>query len=304
MSVVMVVAAAGVAGRLIVVVVMLVTQADVTGRLVVAVLVLIVVLMVVVVMVVVVMVVVVMAAGAALAVLVVVMVVLLIPAVAVADLLHQLLRQGAAALHGGHDLVAGELLPGGGEDGRLGILVPQQAGGHIQLGLVHVLGAGEEDGGGVLHLIVEELTEILHIDLGLGGVHHGDKAVEPEGGGLLLHPLHGGDDVGQLPHAGGLDDDAVRGVVGQHLLQSGAEVAHQRAADAAGVHLGDLHTGVLEKTAVDADLAELVFNEDDLLAVEGLVQQLLDEGGLAGSQEAGDNVDLCHSIAISFLKVK
>ena len=83
-------------------------------------------------------------------------------------------------------------------------------------------------------------------------------------------------------HAGGLDDDAVGGVVGQHLLQGGAEVAHQGAADAAGVHLGDLHTGVLEKTAVDADLAELVFDEDDLLTVEGLVQQLFDESGLAG----------------------
>ena len=279
----MVVAAAGVAGSLVVVVVVfvavLVTQADVAGRLVVAV-----VMPVVVMLIMVLMVVVVMAAGAALAVmvLVVVMVVRLIPAVAVADLLQQLLRQGAAALHGGHDLVPGELLPGGGEDGGLGVLVPQQADSRVQLGLVHVLGAGEEDGGGVFHLVVEELAEVLHIDLGLGGVDHGDKAVELESGGLLLHPLHGGDDVGQLAHAGGLDDDAVGGVVGQYLLQGGAEVAHQGAADAAGVHLGDLHAGVLEKAAVDADLAELIFNEDDLLTVEGLVQQLFDESGLAG----------------------
>ena len=47
-------------------------------------------------------------------------------------------------------LVAGELLPGGGEDGRLGFLFRSRPA-HIQLGLVHVLGAGEEDGGGVLH---------------------------------------------------------------------------------------------------------------------------------------------------------
>ena len=134
----------------------------------------------------------------------------------------------------------------------------------------------------MFHLVVEELAEVLHIDLGLGGVDYGDKAVELESGGLLLHPLHGGDDVGQLAHAGGLDDDAVGGVVGQYLLQGGAEVAHQGAADAAGVHLGDLHAGVLEKAAVDADLAELVLDEHDLLTVEGLVQQLFDESGLAG----------------------
>ena len=214
------------------------------------------------------------------------------------DLLHQLLSQGVTALHGRDDLLAGQLVPGGGEDGGLGVLFPQQADGGVQLGLVHVLGAGEEDGGGVLHLVVEELAEVLHIHLGLGGIHHGDKAVQVQGGGGLLHALHGGDHVGQLAHAGGLDDDAVRGIVVQHLLQGCAEVAHQRAADAAGVHLGDLHPGVLQKAAVDADLAELVLDEDHFLAPEGLVQQLFDEGGLAGPQEAGDNVDLGHSCHI------
>ena len=146
----------------------------------------------------------------------------------------------------------------------------------------------------MLHLVVEELAEVLHIDLGLGGVHHGDKAVEVQIGCLGLDALHGGNDVGQLAHAGGLDDDAVRGVVGQNLLEGRAEVAHQRAADAAGVHLGDLHPGVLQKAAVNADLAKLVFDEHDLLAAEHLVQQLLDESGLAGAQKAGDNVDFCH----------
>ena len=94
------------------------------------------------------------------------------------------------------------------------------------------------------------------------------------------------------------------GVVLQHLFQGGAEVAHQGAADAAGVHLGDLHSGVLQEAAVNADLAELVLDEHVLLALEGLAEELLDEGGLAGSQETGDNVDLRHGIVISFLKIK
>ena len=255
----------------------------------VAVLVVVMVVMLVLVLMIVVMMLVVVIVAAAVAVLIMVVVVML-----VGDFLHQLLGQRVAALHGGKDLSAGELVPGGGEDGSLGVFVPQQLHGGVQLGLVHLLGAGEENGAGVLHLVVEELAEVLHIDLGLGGVHHGDKAVEVQIGCLGLDALHGGNDVGQLAHAGGLDDDAVRGVVGQNLLEGRAEVAHQRAADAAGVHLGDLHPGVLQKAAVNADLAKLVFDEHDLLAAEHLVQQLLDESGLAGAQKAGDNVDFCH----------
>ena len=81
-----------------------------------------------------------------------------------------------------------------------------------------------------------------------------------------------------------------------HVLQRLVEVPHQGAADAPGGHLADLDAGLLQKAAVDADLAELVLDEHQLLAGEGLGQQLLDEGGLAGPQEAGDDVDLGHGI--------
>ena len=214
-------------------------------------------------------------------VLMVVMVVMLV--VLVLDLLHQVVGQIVAALHGGENLGPGELVPGGGEDCGLWVALPQEGDGSVQLMLVDFLGAGEDDGAGVLHLVVEELAEVLHIDLGLGGVHHGDKAVQAQVGSLGVDPLYGGYHVGQLAHPGGLNDNAVGGVIGEYLLQGGAEVAHQGAADAAGVHLGDLHSGVPEKAAVDADLAELVLNEDDLLALEALVQQLFDKGGLAGA---------------------
>ena len=106
--------------------------------------------------------------------------------------------------------------------------------------------------------------------------------------------LDGGDDVGQLAHARGLNQDAV-GVIGlDDLTQRLAEVANQRAADAARVHLGDLHAGVLEEAAVDADFAEFVLDQDDLLALERVGQQALDEGRLARAQKAGNNVDLSH----------
>ena len=80
-----------------------------------------------------------------------------------------------------------------------------------------------------------------------------------------------------------------------HVLQRLVEVAHQGAADAPGGHLADMHAGILQEPAVDADLAELVFDQYQLLAGERLGQQLFDEGRLARAQKTGDNIDLCHS---------
>ena len=125
-------------------------------------------------------------------------------------LLHQLGKlvcQGGLALHGGGELLAGELTPGGGDDDGLVVVLPQQGDGSIQLGLGDGVGARQDDGGGGLDLVVVELAEVLHIHLDLAGVHHGYGVAQ---GDLSVHDLlHRADDVGQLAHAGGLDEDAV-----------------------------------------------------------------------------------------------
>ena len=72
------------------------------------------------------------------------------------------------------------------------------------------------------------------------------------------------------------DDDAVGVVLLHHLLQGGAEIAHQRAADAAGVQLVDLDAAFLQKAAVNADLAELVLDQHHLLTGKGLFDELFD----------------------------
>ena len=168
--------------------------------------------------------------------------------------------------------------------------------GGFQFLLTQFLSAGEDDGAGGFDLVVVELAEVLHIDLDLGGVSHGDKAVQNHvigfGGGFL----NGNDHVRQLADAGGLDQNAVGVELLLNILQSLVEVTHQRAADAAGRHLGDLHAGLLQETAVDADFAELIFNQNQLLVGESLGQQLLDQSGFAGAQKAGDNIDFRHSI--------
>ena len=84
------------------------------------------------------------------------------------------------------------------------------------------------------------------------------------------------------------------------LAQGLVKVAHQRAADAAGGHLADLHAGILQEAAVDADLAKLVFNEYQLLTLIGLAEHLLDERGLTGAQKARYNVDFCHKTTLLF----
>ena len=201
---------------------------------------------------------------------------------------------------GGEDGLAVQFIPRGSNDGGIGVFLPEHGHGGLQLLLRHLLSPGEDDGTGGLDLVVVELTEVLHIDLHLGGVCHGDKAVELHLGNVLYGVLHRHDHIAELAHAGGLNEDAVGVELSLHVLQSLVEVAHQRAADAAGGHLADLHAAVLQEAAVNGDLAELVFDQHQLFALIGLGQQLLDERGLARAKESGDNVDLCHSKNLLF----
>ena len=150
-------------------------------------------------------------------------------------------------------------------------------------------------------LVVVELAEVLHIHLHLVHIGHGDKAVQLHIQ-MLSHAFHSAGHIGELAHAGGLDDDAVGVVLLHHLLQGGAEIAHQRAADAAGVQLVDLDAAFLQKAAVNADLAELVLDQNDLLAGKGLFDELFDQGSFTGTKEAGENIDFGHDSIASFFE--
>ena len=209
-------------------------------------------------------------------------------------LLQQLVGQ-RHLFHGGQNGLAVQLVPGGGQNGGGGVLLPQQGHGGLQLLLGQLLGPGQDDGAGGLDLVVIELAEVLHIHLHLAGVGHGDKGVQPHIRNIRHGVLHRHDDVAELAHAGGLDEDAVRLELFLYLPQGLAEVAHQGAADAARGHFGDLDPRILQKAAVNADLAELVFDEHQLLALICLLHHLLDEGGLTCAQETGHDVNFCHN---------
>ena len=204
----------------------------------------------------------------------------------------QLCCQRGLALHGGNQLLTGELAPGGGDDGGNLVVLPQQLHGGIQLGLGNGIGTGQDDGGGSLHLIIVEFSEVLGIDLDLARIHNSHGVAQ--GHIRAGHLVNRADNIGQLAHAGGLDDDPVGMVLPNHLLQGLAEVTHQRAADAAGVHLRNIDVGILQEAAVNADLAELILNQHQLLALVALGNHLLDQRSLASAQEAGVNINLCH----------
>ena len=216
-----------------------------------------------------------------------------------AHMRQQLVRQ-RDLFDGAEDGHAVQLVPGCGENGGIGVLLPQQRHGGLQLLLAQPLGAGEDDGTGGLDLVVVELAEVLHVYLDLGGVRYGHKAVQLHVRYVLHGVLHRHDHVAELANAAGLDEDAVRVELLMYVLQRLVEVAHQRAADAPGGHFTDLHAGVLQEPTVNADLTELVFDQYQLLAGEGLGQQFLDKGRLTCAQESGNDVDLCHSKNLLF----
>ena len=186
-----------------------------------------------------------------------------------------------------------QLVPRGSNDAGARIVLAQQ-----RHRLLYALGAGslgaaENNGFGALDLIVEELAEILNVHARLGYVRHGGAAREGQIELLRLLQHHAAD-IGQLAHARGLDQNAIGMVGGNQLVQRVGKVAHQRAADAARVELGNLNAGILHEAAVNADLTIFVFQQNNLLVGEGAVQQLFDQRGLARAEETGNNVDLSH----------
>ena len=207
------------------------------------------------------------------------------------QLLHHVVQR-RVGLHGLLELCAGQLVPGGRDQRGVVVVRADQLHGGLELFFLHALGAAEHDAAGGLDLVVVELTEVLHVELDLGRVSHGDGRAELCF--ALDGLLHGDHDVGELADAGGLDQNAVGVVLGNDLLQRSTEVADEGAADAAGVHLRDLDAGVLEEPAVNADLAELVFDQHQVFTLVRLGDQLLDQGRLARAEKAGKNVDFRH----------
>ena len=203
--------------------------------------------------------------------------------------LSQGLSDGILPFHSLPQLLTGQLIPGGGYHRGVVVVFSQQRNGGIQLDLRNGIGSGQDDGRGGLHLVVVELTKVLHIDLDLAGIHDGNGVAQLHF--VIGHLLHSGNNVGQLTHAGRLDDDPIGVIFLDDLGQRLTKIANQRAADAAGVHFGDIDAGILQKAAVNTDLTELIFDQHQLFALVGFLDHLFDKGSLTCTQETGVNID-------------
>jgi len=203
----------------------------------------------------------------------------------------QLCAQGVG-VHGLNYLLAADIIPGGGDKAGLGVESLKQLVCLDELFGLDAAGAAENDEVGRFYLVVEKFAEVAHIHFALGSVHNGELCAQL----CAFHVLNGGGYLGKLAHAGGFNNNTVGIELSHDLLQGLGKIAHQRAADAAGVELVYLNACVLEETAVNGNVAEFVFNKYKLFALVALCDELADESGLAGAQKAGENIYSCHVI--------
>ncbi len=131
------------------------------------------------------------------------------------------------------------------DDRRLLVVLANQRDRLINLLLRSLVGARQNDGAGILNLVDKELAEILKINSRLRRIHNRHCTAQLHVRNLCSGLLDGTHHIVELADAGGLDQNALR-LIGLHnLLQRGVEIAHQRAADAARIHLTDLNAGFL-----------------------------------------------------------
>ena len=192
-------------------------------------------------------------------------------------------------------LFAGERRKRCRDDGRLLIDLTNQGNRLIDFLLIGDIRAREHNGLCILHLVVEEFAEVLHVELRLLHIDEGNRGVA-RNFKLLLDIRNRAQHIRELADAGGLNNHAVRRVLTQNFLQRCRKITDQRAADATGVHLPHFDAGVLQKAAVNADFTELVFNEHNLLSGESLREQFFNKRGLSRTEKAGNNIyfGLCH----------
>ena len=117
---------------------------------------------------------------------------------------------------------------------------------------------------------------------------------------LQLELQRVGNHIGELAYAGGFNHYPVRSKFTENLLQCLGKIANQCAANAAGIHLRNFHTGILQKAAVNANFAKFVLNQHDFLPGIDLLQHFFDKRSLACPQKTGINIDFRHKSAPSY----
>ena len=200
--------------------------------------------------------------------------------------------QRILTFHSRKNIPAVKLVPRSSDYNRLSVVLSYELHGRINLLVLGAVGMRKDYAGGVSNLVVIELAEVLHIHLTLIGIGNGGKAIQLRIVGLdRLNRL---DNVRELTYSAGLDNYSVGMELLQDLRECLGKITDERAADASRVHLGDLYTRILQKSAVNADLSKLILDENYLLADVGLLEKLLYQGRLSPAEKARKNIYFRH----------
>ena len=199
---------------------------------------------------------------------------------------------GILMLHSKENILTVKEIPGSCHDNGLSIVLTKETYALGNLLIPCTLCMREDDGGCMLDLVVIELAKVLHIHLALINVGNGGEAVK--NCTVILGSLCRADNVRELTNARGLDDDSIGVILLKNLNKRLGKIANKRAADTAGIHLGNLDTCIGKEAAVNTDLTKLVLNENNLLTCICLFNQLLDKRGFTCAKEAGKYINLCH----------
>ena len=164
--------------------------------------------------------------------------------------------------------------------------------GRNDIGVAHYYGAC------VFDLIVEKLTEVLHIHFALTGVDNGRERIKSYF--IAADVLDRTDDIGELADTGRLDNNSVGCKLCKDFFKRLAEIAYKAATDTAGIHFGYFDAGVFEKSAVDTYFTELVFDEYEFFALVAVGNELFDKRSFACAEKTRENIYFCHGLTTSF----
>ena len=189
--------------------------------------------------------------------------------------------QRVLLFHGGKDSLSFKLFPRCGNKRRGRIFFAKQfdTGGEFFLG--YSVRMRKDDAGGIFHLIVEKFAEIFHIHLTFSRVDDGAECIE--NGAFQLRIGNGFDHVTEFSDSGRFDHNPVGMIFRFDFFERFGEIPDQRTTDTTGIHFRNFYSGVLQKSAVNPDFAEFVFNQYDLFARVGFLYQFFDESGFTRS---------------------
>ncbi len=206
----------------------------------------------------------------------------------------EVVLQSVFLFHELKNLRAVQLFPGRGENVGGRVVSADFVHAFVQLFIRSAGGVAENDSACVFNLVVEKFAEVLHVHFTFVDIDNRGQRIDA-GNVLQIGIMDRDGDIAELADARRLDKYTVGGVIGDNLFERLAEIADKAATDTAGVHFGDVHTGILQKSAVDADIAEFVFDKNQLFAAVGFGDKLFDQGCFSGAEKAGEYVDFCHS---------